>query len=64
MLAAQYHAVVANPPYMGSRRHERPSVKRFAKVYFATAFEERPLRLLSSERSYTLAKSAQVSTPW
>ena len=33
MLAAQYDAVVANPPYMGSKFHMNALVKKFAKDY-------------------------------
>jgi len=35
LLGMQFDAVVANPPYMGSKYHE-PSLKNFLKEYFAS----------------------------
>ena len=44
LLAAQYDAVVANPPYMGSK-YECASLKKFAKGLLLRC-QKRPLRLL------------------
>ena len=46
LLAAQYDAVVANPPYMGNKFHEyRASEEVFAKDTFPT-LKKRSLRML------------------
>jgi len=51
LLAAQYHAVVANPPYMGSGGMNAP-LKRFAKDYFPGAKND--LFACFIERAYSL----------
>ena len=53
MLAAQYDAVVANPPYMGNRGMNA-RLKRFAKDHFLDAKSD--LFACFIELSYTLAK--------
>lgn len=53
MLAAQYDAVVANPPYMGSTGMNT-LVKKFAKDYFPNAKSD--LFAISTERFLQLAK--------
>ena len=53
LLAAQYDAVVANPPYMGEK-HTNASTKKFAKDNFPEAKSD--LFACFIERSYTLAK--------
>ena len=55
LLAAQYDAVVANPPYMGSKFHA-PALKKFAKQYFLDSKSD--LFTCFMERSYTLARDA------
>ena len=55
LLAAQYDAVVANPPYMGSRGMNAP-VKKFAKDHFPDAKSD--LFACFIERGFTLAKDA------
>ena len=55
MLAAQYDAVVANPPYMG-RKGMNALVKKFAKDQFPDAKSD--LFACFIERGYTLAKAA------
>ena len=55
MLAAQYDAVVANPPYMGSQGMNA-LVKKFAKDQFRDAKSN--LFACFIERGYTLAKDA------
>ncbi|MCK4303759.1 MAG: BREX-1 system adenine-specific DNA-methyltransferase PglX [Candidatus Eisenbacteria sp.] len=55
LLAAQYDAVVANPPYMGSNAMN-PLVKKFAKDHFPDAKSN--LFACFIERGYTLAKDA------
>ena len=55
MLAAQYDAVVANPPYMGSKGMNA-LVKKFAKDQFPDAKSD--LFACFIERGYTLAKDA------
>ena len=55
MLAAQYDAVVANPPYMGSRGMNA-LVKKFAKDHFPDAKGD--FFACFIERGYTLAKDA------
>ena len=55
MLAAQYDAVVANPPYMGSKGMNA-LVKKFAKDQFPDAKSD--LFACFIERGYTLAKAA------
>lgn len=52
MLAAQYHSVVANPPYMGSGGMNA-QLKRFAKGYFPGAKND--LFACFIERAYSLA---------
>lgn len=52
MLAAQYHAVIANPPYMGSGGMNA-QLKRFAKDYFPGAKND--LFACFIERAYSLA---------
>ena len=54
LLLAQYDAVVANPPYMGSRGMNT-RVKKFAKDQFADAKSD--LFACFIERGYTLAKA-------
>lgn len=54
LLAAQYDAVVANPPYMGSKGMNA-LVKRFTQDYFADAKQD--LFACFIQRSYTLAKN-------
>jgi type II restriction/modification system DNA methylase subunit YeeA len=53
LLAAQYDAVVANPPYMGSK-HMNSLVKTFAKDHFPAAKSD--VFACFIERGYTLAK--------
>ena len=53
MLAAQYDAVVANPPYMGSKGMNL-LLKKFAKDYFPDAKSD--LFACFIERGFTLAK--------
>ena len=55
LLAAQYDAVVANPPYMGGRGMNA-LVKKFAKDHFPDAKSD--LFACFIERGYTLAKDA------
>ena len=55
MLAAQYDAVAANPPYMGSRGMNA-LVKKFARDQFPDAKSD--LFACFIERGYTLAKDA------
>ena len=55
MLAAQYDAVVANPPYMGSKGMNA-LVKKFGKDLFPDAKSD--LFACFIERGYTLAKDA------
>ena len=55
LLAAQYDAVVANPPYMGGRGMN-VLVKKFAKDHFSDAKSD--LFACFIERGYTLAKNA------
>ena len=55
LLAAQYDAVVANPPYMGSKGMNA-LVKKFAKDHFPDAKSD--LFACFIERGYTLAKDA------
>ncbi len=55
LLAAQYDAVVANPPYMGSKGMNG-LVKKYAKDHFADAKSD--LFACFIERGYTLAKDA------
>ena len=55
MLAAKYDAVVANPPYMGSKGMNT-LVKKFAKDQFPDAKSD--LFACFIERGYTLAKKA------
>ena len=55
LLAAQYDAVVANPPYMGSKGMNA-LVKKFAKDHFPDAKSD--LFACFIERGYTLAKAA------
>ena len=55
MLAAKYDAVVANPPYMGSKGMNA-LVKKFAKDQFPDAKSD--LFACFIERGYTLAKKA------
>ena len=55
MLTAQYDAVVANPPYMGSKGMNA-LVKKFAKDQFPDAKSD--LFACFIERGYTLAKEA------
>ena len=58
MLAAQYDAVVANPPYMGSKGMNA-LVKNFAKDYFPDAKSD--LFACFIERGYTLAKDVGLN---
>ena len=58
MLAAQYDAVVANPPYMGSKGMNA-LVKKFAKDYFPDAKID--LFACFIERGYTLAKDVGLN---
>ena len=55
LLAAQYDAVVANPPYMGTKGMNAV-VKQFAKDHFPDA--KKDLFACFIERGYTLAKDA------
>ena len=55
MLATQYDAVVANPPYMGSKGMNA-LVKKFAKDHFPDA--KRDLFVCFIKRGFTLAKDA------
>lgn len=55
LLAGQYDAVVANPPYMGSKGMNA-LVKKFAKYHFPAAKSD--LFACFIERGYTLAKDA------
>ena len=55
LLAAQYDAVVANPPYMGGKGMNA-LVKKFAKDHFPDAKSD--LFACFIERGYTLAKNA------
>ena len=55
LLAAQYDAVVANPPYMGNKGMNAV-VKQFAKDHFPDAKSD--LFACFIERGYTLAKDA------
>ncbi|WP_449123963.1 BREX-1 system adenine-specific DNA-methyltransferase PglX [Pseudomonas viridiflava] len=55
MLAVQYDAVVANPPYMGGKGMN-PQVKKFSKDYFPDSKAD--LFACFIERGYTLAKEA------
>ena len=55
LLAAQYDAVVANPPYMGTKGMNAV-VKQFAKDHFPDA--KKNLFACFIERGYTLAKDA------
>ena len=55
MLSAKYDAVVANPPYMGSKGMNA-LVKKFAKDHFPDAKND--LFACFIERGYTLAKDA------
>ena len=55
LLAVQYDAVVANPPYMGSKFHI-PILKKFLKDYFPDAKSN--LFACFIERGFTLAKDA------
>ncbi len=55
LLAGQYDAVVANPPYMGSRGMNS-LVKKFVKDHFPAAKSD--LFACFIERGYTLAKDA------
>jgi hypothetical protein len=55
MLAAQYDAVVANPPYMGVRAMD-PSLKKFVMQLFPDAKSD--LFACFIERGYTLVKDA------
>ena len=55
LLAAQYDAVVANPPYMGSKGMNA-LVKKFAKDHFPDAKND--LFACFIERGFTLAKDA------
>ena len=59
MLTAQYDAVVANPPYMGSKGMNS-LVKKFAKDHFPDAKSD--LFACFIERGYTLAKDAGYNT--
>ncbi|HEY4146164.1 BREX-1 system adenine-specific DNA-methyltransferase PglX [Pinirhizobacter sp.] len=54
-LAAQYDAVVANPPYMGGR-YMNPEVRLFASKYFPDARSD--LFACFIERGYSLAKDS------
>lgn len=54
LLTAQYDAVIANPPYMGSRGMNA-SVKKFAKIHFPEAKAD--LFACFIKRSYTLTKN-------
>ena len=54
LLAAQYDAVVANPPYMGGKGMNA-LVKKFAKDHFPDAKSD--LFACFIERGYTLAKA-------
>ena len=56
LLAAQYDAVVANPPYMGSKFHI-PILKKFLKDHFPDAKSD--LFACFIERGFTLAKDAR-----
>ena len=56
LLAAQYNAVVANPPYMGSKFHI-PILKKFLKDHFPDAKSD--LFACFIERGFTLAKDAR-----
>ena len=58
MLAARYDAVVANPPYMGSKGMP-PLLKKFAKDHFPDS--KRDLFACFIERSYTLSNAAAYS---
>ena len=58
LLAAQYDAVVANPPYMGSSGMN-VLVKKFAKDYFPDAKSD--LFACFIERGYTLAKDVGLN---
>jgi hypothetical protein len=53
MLAAQYDAVVANPPYMGIRAMDS-ALKSFVTIHFTNAKSD--LFACFIERGYTLAK--------
>ena len=55
LLAAQYNAVVANPPYMGSKFHI-PILKKFLKDHFPDGKSD--LFACFIERGFTLAKDA------
>ena len=55
MLAGQYDAVVANPPYMGSKGMNA-LVKKFAKDHFPDAKSD--LFACFIKRGFTLAKDA------
>ena len=55
LLAAQYDAVVANPPYMGSKFHI-PILKKFLKEHFPDTKSD--LFACFIERGFTLAKDA------
>ena len=55
MLAGQYDAVVANPPYMGSKGMN-PLLKKFARDHFPDAKND--LFACFIERGFTLAKDA------
>ena len=59
MLTAQYDAVVANPPYMGSKGMNA-LVKKFARDHFPDAKSD--LFACFIERGYTLAKDAGYNT--
>ena len=56
LLAAQYDAVVANPPYMGSKFHI-PILKKFLKDHFPDAKSD--VFACFIERGFTLAKDAR-----
>ena len=60
LLAAQYDAVVANPPYMGSKSMN-PLLKKLAKDHFREAKSD--LFACFIERGFSLANGGGT-TPW
>ena len=54
LLATRYHAVIANPPYMGSQFHV-PALRHYLRDTFPNA--KKDLFACFIERGYTLAKS-------
>jgi type II restriction/modification system DNA methylase subunit YeeA len=60
LLAAQYDAVVANPPYMGGRNGMNPLLKKFVAHKFPDAKSD--LFACFIERGYTLARDTGYNT--